>query len=141
MRESYKLPQDDGSRRFRCPPSHHEMALTPQYAQASTWAPQPSPPLTHSSVSPIKVSPYHQQRSTTPRTPAPLVPLARADPPEYRDPLGRSVRNMTPSPMSFGESMPSYSPRSSVSFGSMGGNITRQLGLHGCQMRRLNHIT
>ncbi len=66
MRHSYELPQDDGSRRSRCPPSHHEMALTPYYAQASVRAPQPSPPLTHSPVLPGKVSPHHQQGGTMP---------------------------------------------------------------------------
>jgi hypothetical protein len=66
MRRSYDLPQDDGSRRSRCPPSHHEMALTPYYAQASARAPRPSPPLTHSPVLPGKVSPHHQQGSTMP---------------------------------------------------------------------------
>jgi hypothetical protein len=66
MRQSYHLPQDDGSRRSRCPPSHHEMALTPYYARASARAPRPSPLSTHSPVSPGKVSPHHQQGSTMP---------------------------------------------------------------------------
>jgi hypothetical protein len=66
MSQSYDLPQDDGSRRSRCPPSHHEMALTPYYAQASARAPRPSPPSTHSLVLPGKVSPHHQQGSTMP---------------------------------------------------------------------------
>jgi hypothetical protein len=66
MRQSYDLPQDDGSRQCRCPPSHHEMALTPYYAQAFARAPRPSPPSTHSPVSPGKVSPHHQQGSTMP---------------------------------------------------------------------------
>jgi hypothetical protein len=66
MRQSYDLPQDDGSRRSQCPPSHHEMALMPYYAQASARAPQPSPPSTHSPVLPGKVSPHHQQGSTMP---------------------------------------------------------------------------
>ncbi len=68
MRQSYDLPQDDGSRRSQCPPSHHEMALTPYYAQASARAPRPSPPSTHSPVLPGKVSPHHQQGSTMPST-------------------------------------------------------------------------
>ena len=59
MRQSYELPQDDGSRRSRCPPSHQEMALTPHYAQASARAPRPSPPSTHSLASTDKVSPHH----------------------------------------------------------------------------------
>ncbi len=66
MRQSYDLPKDDGSRRSRCPPSHHEMALTPYYAQASARAPRPPPPSTHSPVLPGKVSPHHQQGSTMP---------------------------------------------------------------------------
>ncbi len=66
MRQSYDLPQDDGSRQSQCPPSHHEMALTPHYAQASARAPRPSPPLTQSPVSPGKVSPHHQKGSTMP---------------------------------------------------------------------------
>jgi hypothetical protein len=66
MRQSYDLSQDDGSRRSRCPPSHHESALTPYCAQASVRAPRPSPPSTHSPVLPGKVSPHHQQGSTMP---------------------------------------------------------------------------
>ncbi len=66
MRQSFNLPQDDGSRRSRCPPSHHEMALTPYHAQASARAPRSSPPSTHSPVLPGKVSPYLQQGSTMP---------------------------------------------------------------------------
>jgi hypothetical protein len=82
MRQSYDLPQNDGSCRSRCPPSHHEMALTPSYAQASARAPQPSPPSTHSPVSSGKVSPHHQQGSTMPSaapaaySPRHLVPFA-----------------------------------------------------------------
>jgi hypothetical protein len=60
------LPQDDGSHRSRCPPSHHKMALRPYFAQASAQAPRPSPPSTHSPVLPGKVSPHHQQGSTMP---------------------------------------------------------------------------
>ena len=66
MRQSYDLPSDDGSCRSRCSPSHHEMALTPYYAQASTRAPRPSPPSTQSPVLPEKVSPHHQKGSTMP---------------------------------------------------------------------------
>jgi hypothetical protein len=67
MRPTYRVPQDDGSRRsHRCPPSHHEMALTPEYAQASARAPRPSQPLTGSPMSSAPVSPYHQQGSTMP---------------------------------------------------------------------------
>jgi hypothetical protein len=67
MRQSYDLPQDNGSRRsHQCPPSHHKMALTPEYAQASVRAPWPSQPLTGSPMSSAPVSPYHQQGSTMP---------------------------------------------------------------------------
>jgi hypothetical protein len=67
MRPTYGVPQDDGSRRsHRCPPSHHEMALTPEYAQASARAPRPSQPSTGSPMSSAPVSPYHQQGSTMP---------------------------------------------------------------------------
>jgi hypothetical protein len=55
---------------------------------------------------------------------APPAPLARADPPEYGDPPGSSVGLMASSPMLFGASTPSYSPHSSVSFKSMGGEYT-----------------
>jgi hypothetical protein len=72
---------------------------------------------------PGKVSPHHQQGSTTPWA-APPAPLARADPPKYGDPPGRSVGLMATSPMLFGASMPSYSPHSSMSFRSMGGEYT-----------------
>jgi hypothetical protein len=67
MRQSYDLPQDDGSRQFhRCPPSHHEMVLTPDYAQASARVPRLSQPSTGSPMSLAPVSPYHQQGSTMP---------------------------------------------------------------------------
>jgi hypothetical protein len=141
MRQSYMLFQDDGSRRFhQCPPSHHKMAVTPHYVQASAQAPQLSHPSTHSPVSLGKVSPYHQQGSTMPWAAHP-VPLAQADLPEYGDPPGRSVGLMAPSlTMSFGVSMPLYSPHSSVSFGSMGGNIPRRLGLLRRRMRQLDPV-
>jgi hypothetical protein len=65
MRPTYGVPQDDGSHRsHRCPPSHHEMALTPKYAQASARVPQPSQPSTGSPMLLAPVSPYHQQGST-----------------------------------------------------------------------------
>jgi hypothetical protein len=72
MRPTYGVPQDDSSRQsHRCPPSHHEMALTPNYAQASAWAPRPSQPSTGSPLLSAPVSPYHQQGSTKPSvTPA-----------------------------------------------------------------------
>jgi hypothetical protein len=67
MRPTYGVPQDDGSRRsHQCPPSHHEMALTPEFAQASARAPRPSQPSTGSSMLLAPVSPYHQQGSTMP---------------------------------------------------------------------------
>ena len=124
MRQSHELPQDDGSRRFHlCPPSHHKMALSPQYAQASARVPRPSQPSTHSLVSPGNI-PYHQHGSTKPWA-APPAPLARVNPPQYGDPSGRSsVGLMAPSPMSFVASMPLYSPLRSVSFGSLGGEYT-----------------
>jgi hypothetical protein len=83
MRPTYGVPQDDGSRRsHRCPPSHHEMALMPEYAQASTRAPQPSQPSTGSPMSSAPAFPYHQQGSTMPSaapaaySPRHLVPFA-----------------------------------------------------------------
>jgi hypothetical protein len=61
------VPQDDGSRRsHQCPPSHHEMALTPKYAQTSARAPRPSQLSTGSHMLSALVSPYHQQVSTMP---------------------------------------------------------------------------
>jgi hypothetical protein len=72
MRPTYGVPQDGGSRRsHRCPPSHHEMALTPNYAQASARAPRLSQSSTGSPMLLAPVSPYHQQGSTKPSaTPA-----------------------------------------------------------------------
>ncbi len=76
MRPTYGVPQDDGSRRsHQCPPSHHKMALTPEYAQASARAPQPSQPSTGSPMSLAPVSPYHQQGSTCHRQPQRHIPL------------------------------------------------------------------
>jgi hypothetical protein len=67
MRPTYGVPQDNGSRRsHRCPPSHHEMALTPKYAQAFARAPRPSQPSTGSPMLSAPVSLYHQQESTMP---------------------------------------------------------------------------
>ncbi len=80
MRQSYDLPQDDGSLRSRCPPSHHEMALTPYYAQASARAPQPSPPSTHSSVSLGKVSPTTNRGARGHRRPQWHLPLTTSCP-------------------------------------------------------------
>jgi hypothetical protein len=67
MRPTYGVPQDDGSRRsHRCPPSRHEMALMPKYAQASAQASRLSQPSTGSPMSLAPVSPYQQQGSTMP---------------------------------------------------------------------------
>ena len=70
MRQFYNLPRDDGSRRsHRCPPSHHEMALTPHLAQASARALRPSPTTPPSTVPSAQVSPYHQWGSMMPSDP------------------------------------------------------------------------
>jgi hypothetical protein len=83
MRHFYDLPQDDGSRRIhQCPPSHHEMVLMPDYAQAFMLVPRPSQPLTGSPMFLAPVSPYHQQGSTkllvvlAAHSPRHLVPFA-----------------------------------------------------------------
>jgi hypothetical protein len=116
MRQSYDLPQDDDSHRSQCPPSHHEMALRPYYAQASARAPRPSPPSTHSPVSPGKVSPHHQQGSTMPSA-APaaspslhLVSFASmgGGSPHTR-PHDRSYGSMAPSPATTDAAKPSPS--------------------------------
>ena len=106
MRHFTNLPPNYGSRRFeRCPPSHHEMVLTPYYAQASARAPRPSPPLTHSPVSSAKVSPYQHRGSNSPLA-APSVPLAGGCPP---NPSGRLDGLMAPSPTTTGAATPSAS--------------------------------
>jgi hypothetical protein len=80
MRQFSDLPWDDGSSLFqRCPPSHHEMALTPHLAQASARAPRPSLPTPPSTVSSAQVSPYQQRGSTMPPDPPP-APLASYPP-------------------------------------------------------------
>ncbi len=105
MRQSYDLPRDDGSRRSRCPPSHHKMALTPYYAQASARAPRPSPPSTHSLVLPGKVSPHHQQGSTKPSAASAASPschlvsfTSRGGGSPHTWPHNRSYGSMAPSP-------------------------------------------
>ncbi len=126
MRQSYHLPQDDGlrrsrqddgSRRSQCPPSHHEMALMPYYAQASARAPQPSPLSTHSPVLPGKVSPHHQQGSTMPSAAPAASPschlvsfasMGRGSP--HTRPHDRSYGSMAPSPATTEAAKPS--PRS-----------------------------
>jgi hypothetical protein len=117
MRPTYGVPQDDGSRRsHRCPPSHHEMALTPEYAQASAWAPRPSQPSTGSPILSAPVSPYHQQGSTMPSV-APaayssrhLVPFASmgGGSPHTR-PHDRSYGSMAPLPATTEAATPSPS--------------------------------
>jgi hypothetical protein len=117
MRQSYDLPQEDGSRRsHQCPPSHHEMALTPHYAQASARVPRPSQLSTGSPMSLAPVSPYHQQGSTLPSV-APaayssrhLVPFASmgGGSPHTR-PHDRSYGSMAPSPATTEAATPSPS--------------------------------
>ncbi len=80
MRQSYDLPQDDGSRWSRCPPSHHKMALTLHYAQASARAPRPSPPSTQSPVSPGKVSPTTKRGARCHWRPQRHLPLTTSCP-------------------------------------------------------------
>ena len=131
MRQFSDLPQDDGSRRFqRCPPSLHEMALTPHLAQASARAPRPSRPTPPSTVSSAQVSPYQQRGSTMP--PDPPAPLASHPP--HRSMVHRSMGgdctrarsydhscgSLAPTPTSFGASTPTYSPHHHVNMG--GGN-------------------
>ena len=128
MRQFSDLPQDDGSRRFqRCPPSLHEMALTPHLAQASARAPRPSRPTPPSTVSSAQVSPYQQRGSTMP--PDPPAPLASHPP--HRSMVHRSMGgectrarssdhscgSLAPTPTSFGASTPTYSPHHHVNMG------------------------
>ena len=139
MRQFSDLPRDDGSRRFqRCPPSHHEMALTPHLAQASAQAPRPSRPTPPSTVSSAQVSPYEQRGSTMPPDPPP-APLA-SYPPHcsmvHRSMGGDCTRarsydhsscgSLAPTSTSFGASTPTYSPHHHI---NMGGGIPRRLGL------------
>jgi hypothetical protein len=81
MRPSfYEWPPDNGSRRFqRCPPSHQEMALPPDHAQASARAPRPSQLPTTSMLLAAQVSsPYHLRGSTMPSAaPAPVAHSSR----------------------------------------------------------------
>ncbi len=136
MRQSYDLPQDVSSRHsHQCPPSHHEMALTPKYAQASARAPQPSQPSTSSPMLLAPVSPYHQQGSMKPsvalaaHSPCNFVPFASmgGESPQAQ-PHDRLQGFMAPSPMSFGASMPLHSPHHFVPFVSMGGECTPLTG-------------
>jgi hypothetical protein len=117
MRPTYGVPQDNGSRRsHQCPPSHHKMALTPKYVQASARAPRPSQPLTGSPMSSAPVSPYHQQGSTMPSAaPAaysschlvPFVSMGRESP--HTRPHDHSYGSMTPSPATTEATPPSPS--------------------------------
>ena len=137
MRHFYDLPQDDGSRRIhRCPPSHHEMALPPHLAQASARAPRPSNPTTDRTMSLVQVSPSQQRGSTMPSAVSP-TPLAQAAPP------CRSDGWMAPSPISFGASTPSYSPRCAVSSASMGGEYfpTARPNMPSVEVTRSGHPT
>jgi hypothetical protein len=116
MRQSYDLPQDDGLRRSRCPPSHHKMALTPYYAQASARAPRPSPPSTHSLVLPRKVSPHHQQGSTMPSAAPAASPshhlvsfASMGGGSHHTRPHDRSYGSMAPSPATTEAAKPSLS--------------------------------
>jgi hypothetical protein len=136
MRQSYDLPQDDGSCRFhRCLPFHHKMALTPDYTQASARAPQPSQPSTGSPMLLAPVSPYHQQGSTMPlaaptaHSPCHLVTFTSmgGESPQAR-PHDCLQGLMAPLPMSFGASMPSHFPHHFVPFVSMGGECTPSAG-------------
>jgi hypothetical protein len=106
MRPTYGVPQDNGScQSHQCPPSHHKMVLTPEYAQASARAPRPSQPSTGSPMSLAPVSPYHQQGSTMPlAAPAAysschLVPFASmGGGSPHTWPHDRSYGSMAPSP-------------------------------------------
>jgi hypothetical protein len=117
MRPTYGGSQDDGSRlSHRCPPSHHKMALMPEYAQASARAPRPSQPLTGSPMSSAPVSPYHQQGSTMPlAAPAaysschlvPFVSMGGGSP--HTRPHDLSYGSMAPSPANTEATPPSPS--------------------------------
>jgi hypothetical protein len=117
MRQSYNFPQDDGSpRSYQCPPSHHKMALTPEYAQASARAPRPSQLSTGSPMLSAPVSPYHQQGSTMPlaapaaHSSSHLVPFAiMVGRSPQMQPHDRSYGLMAPSPRSSTVKMPSVS--------------------------------
>jgi hypothetical protein len=143
MRQFSDLPPNYGSRRFQqCPPSHHEMALTPHLAQASAWVPQPSQLTPPSTVSSAQDSPYQQRGSTMPPDPPakgdPPAPLALNPP--HRSMVHRSMGgdctqarsydhlygSLAPTPTSFGASTATYSPHHHI---NMGGGIPRRLRL------------
>jgi hypothetical protein len=115
MRHFSDLPPNYGSRRFkRCPPSHHEMALSPHLAQASAQAPRPSRPMPPSTVTSAQVSPHHQRGSTMPSAAAPaahsslhFVPFVSmgGECPHAR-PYDRSNGLMVPSPATTGAATP-----------------------------------
>jgi hypothetical protein len=74
MRHFLDLPPNYGSCWFeRCPPSHHEMALSPHLAQAFAQAPRPSRPTPPSTVTLAQVSLHHQRGSTMPLAAAPAA--------------------------------------------------------------------
>ena len=129
MRQFSDLPWDDGSRQFqRCPPSHHEMALSPHYVHASARVPRPSQPTPPSPVSSAQVSPSQQRgRGST----MPLDPPSKGNPPAPLAPhpphrsmvhwsmggdctrarsYDHSCGSLAPTPTSFGASKPKYSP-------------------------------
>jgi len=142
MRHFSDLPPNYGSRWFeRCPPSHHEMTLSPHLAQASAQVPRPSRPMPPSTVTSAQVSPHHQQGSTMPSVAAPaahsslhfapFVSMGGERP--HARPYDRSNGSMAPSPATTGAAMPlprsaapaAHSSRHLVPFASMGGECPR----------------
>jgi hypothetical protein len=132
MRHFTNLPPNYGSRRFeRCPPSHHEMALSPHLAQASAQAPRPSRPTPPSTVTSAQVSPHHRRGSTMPSAAAPaahsslhfapFVSMGGERP--HTRPYDRSNGSLAPSPDLFGASTPSRSHRHDTFFENMGGDV------------------
>jgi hypothetical protein len=112
------------------------MALPPHLAQASARAPRPSHPTTDRTMSLVQVSPYQQRGSTMPLAVYP-TPLAQAASPCRLDGW------MAPSPIAFGASTPSYSPRCAVSSASMGGEYfpTTQPNMPLVEVTRSGHPT
>jgi hypothetical protein len=97
------------------------MVLPPHLAQASARAPRPSPPTTAQTVLSVQVSPYYQRGSTMPLavSPASLASHFPHCTVPFRSMGGgctrarshdRSYGSSAPAPMSFGASMPTYSP-------------------------------
>jgi len=111
MRHFSNLPPNYGSRRFeRCPPSHHEIALSPHLAQASAQVPRPSQPMPPSTVTSAQVSPHHQRGSTMPSAAAPTAHSSLHFAPfvstggerPHARPYDRSNGSMAPSPATTG---------------------------------------